>query len=466
MSEERFAQLHFKPAPQVAGRVPGAQSRRMLAEQGALESRARSYPRSVPIALHEGRGATVKDVDGNTYLDFFGGAGTLNVGHGNPQVRVAASAQQEKLVHALDFPTEPRLRLMHKLREILPGALRRTARMHFGGPTGSDAVEAALKLTRSHTGRRTVVAFQGGYHGMTEGALAVTSDTTCGGPTDTPVQFMPYPYCYRCPLGLRPKSCEMACAKLLESTLEDPHSGLPSPAAVIVEPIQGEGGTIVPPAGWLREVRRITQAQGVALIADEIQTGFGRTGRTWACEHDEVTPDVIVMSKALGGIGYPLSGIAYDVALDTWQPGAHIGTFRGHQVAMAAGAAGIDFMLENDLAGHAGELGELTLKTLREAAQELPAVGEVRGRGLMIGVELVRDRDSRAPWPELADEVRRACCQRGLIVELGGHFANVVRFLPPLVITRQLLLRGLEIFVEALRETEGTLMRRAALTAG
>ena len=466
MSEERFAELHFKPAPQVAGRVPGAQSRRMLAEQGALESRARSYPRSVPIALHEGRGATVKDVDGNTYLDFFGGAGTLNVGHGNPQAREAASAQQEKLVHALDFPTEPRLRLMHRLREILPGALGRTARMHFGGPTGSDAVEAALKLTRNHTGRRTVVAFQGGYHGMTEGALAVTSDTTCGGPTDTPVQFMPYPYCYRCPLGLRPKSCEMACAKLLESTLEDPHSGLPSPAAVIVEPIQGEGGTIVPPAGWLREVRRITQTQGVALIADEIQTGFGRTGRTWACEHDEVTPDVIVMSKALGGIGYPLSGIAYDVALDTWQPGAHIGTFRGHQVAMAAGAAGIDFMLENDLARHAGELGELTLKTLREAAQELPAVGEVRGRGLMIGVELVRERESRQPWPELADEVRRACCQRGLIVELGGHFANVVRFLPPLVITRQLLLRGLEIFVEALRETEGTLMRRATLTAG
>jgi diaminobutyrate-2-oxoglutarate transaminase len=463
---ERFAELHFKPAPHIEGTVPGEQSRRMLAEQAALESSARSYPRAVPIALAEGRGATVRDADGNTYLDFFGGAGTLNVGHGNPSVRHAASEQGERLVHALDFPTEARLRLMRRLREILPGALARTARMHFGGPTGSDAVEAALKLTRGHSGRRGVVAFQGSYHGMTEGALAVTSDTTCGGPTDTPVQFMPYPYCYRCPLGLRPSSCELACAKLLENTLADPHSGVPKPAAVLVEPVQGEGGTIVPPAGWLAEVRRITRAQDVALIADEIQTGFARTGRMWACEHDEVTPDVLVMSKALGGIGYPLSGIAFDATLDTWQPGAHIGTFRGHQVAMAAGAAGIDFMVENDLAEHARELGELALATLRAAAdggETLPAVGEVRGRGLMLGVELVRDRATREPWPQLADEVRRTCCRRGLIVEVGGHFRNVVRFLPPLVITRELLLRGLEIFVESLCETEATLTRRAAL---
>jgi diaminobutyrate-2-oxoglutarate transaminase len=464
-TQERFAELHFKPAPHIEGTVPGEQSRRMLAEQAALESSARSYPRAVPIALAEGRGATVRDADGNTYLDFFGGAGTLNVGHANPRVQQAASEQAQRLVHALDFPTEARLRLMRKLREILPGALARTARTHFGGPTGSDAVEAALKLTRSHTGRRTVVAFAGSYHGMTEGALAVTSDTTCGGPTDTPVQFMPYPYCYRCPLGLRPATCELACAKLLESSLADPHSGVPAPAAVIVEPLQGEGGTIVPPAGWLREVRRITHAHEVPLIADEIQTGFARTGRMWACEHDEVTPDVLVMSKALGGGGYPLSGIAFDAALDTWHPGAHIGTFRGHQVGMAAGAAGIDFTLEHDLAAHARELGELALTTLRAAAAdgELPAVGEVRGRGLMVGVELVREHDTRAPWPALADEVRRACCRRGLIVEVGGHFDNVVRFLPPLVITRELLLRGLEIFVESLRETEATLTRREAL---
>jgi diaminobutyrate-2-oxoglutarate transaminase len=464
--EERFKELHFAPAPLVAGRVPGPESQRMLAEQAAVESRARSYPRSVPVAWEEGRGATVKDVDGNTYLDFFGGAGTLNVGHGHPQSTAAAREQQRKLTHALDFPTKARLALMHALKRALPGALKRTARMHFGGPTGSDAVEAALKLTRSHTKRRAVIAFQGGYHGMTEGALAVTSDTSCHGPTDTPVHFTPYPYCYRCPLGLRPNSCALACAKLLESTLEDPHAGVPKPAAVIVEPIQGEGGTVVPPKGWLKEIRRITDAHEIPLIADEIQTGFGRTGTLWACEADGVTPDVLVMSKALGGIGLPLSAIAYDAALDTWEPGAHIGTFRGHQPAMAAGTAALEFTLEHDLPGHAAELGSIALATLREAAQELPSVGEVRGRGLMIGIELVRDPHSKEPWRELADEVRRACCGKGLIIETGGHYGNVARFLPPLVLTRELLMRGLEIFCESLRETEATLTRRGALVAG
>ena len=299
------------------------------------------------------------------------------MGHGHPAAARAASEQQRKLMHALDFPTKARLALMHALKRVLPGALKRTAKVHFGGPTGSDAVEAALKLTRSHTGRRAVIAFAGGYHGMTEGALAVTSDTRCHGPTDTAVHFMPYPYCYRCPLGLRPQSCALACAKLLESTLEDPHSGVPRPAAVIVEPIQGEGGTIVPPRGWLKEIARITRAHEVPLIADEIQTGLGRTGTLWACEEDGVTPEVLVMSKALGGIGLPLSAIAYDAALDTWEPGAHIGTFRGHQPAMAAGAAALQFTLEQDLPAHAAALGELALGTLREAARDLAE----RGRG-------------------------------------------------------------------------------------
>jgi diaminobutyrate-2-oxoglutarate transaminase len=466
MSTERFKELHFTPAPDVEGRVPGPESQRMLAEQAAVESRARSYPRSVPLAWEEGRGATVKDVDGNTYLDFFGGAGTLNVGHGHPAAARAASEQQRKLTHALDFPTKARLALMNALKRAMPGALKRTAKLHFGGPTGSDAVEAALKLTRNHTHRRAVVAFQGSYHGMTEGALAVTSDTTCQTTADTPVHFMPYPYCYRCPLGLRPQSCGLACAKLLQTSLEDPHSGLPKPAAVIVEPIQGEGGTIVPPKGWLKEIRHITHTHEVPLIADEIQTGFGRTGTLWACEADEVTPDVLVMSKALGGIGLPLSAIAYEAALDTWEPGAHIGTFRGHQPAMAAGAAALEFTLANDLPAHAAQLGELALTTLREAAKDLESVGEVRGRGLMIGIELVRDPNTREPWRELADELRRACCGKGLIIELGGHYGNVARFLPPLVLTRELLMRGLEIFVESLRETEATLTRRGALVAG
>ncbi|HMJ32528.1 MAG TPA: aminotransferase class III-fold pyridoxal phosphate-dependent enzyme [Baekduia sp.] len=451
---DQFAGLHFAPAPDLHGPVPGPRSVALLDEQAALESRARSYPRAVPIALEEGRGATLRDVDGNTFLDFFGGAGALNLGHGHPVVAAAATAQQRRLVHALDFPTVSKNALMRSLKDRLPGALRRTARFHFGGPTGSDAVEAALKLTRTHTGRSPVIAFHGSYHGMTSGALSVSSDTSYRRTDAASVQFVPYPYCYRCPLGLRPDSCGLACAKLVETVIADPHSGTGPPAAVIVEPIQGEGGTVVPPPGYLAELRRMTAAHDVPLICDEIQTGFGRTGSMFGADHDGIVPDVMTLSKAIGGIGYPLSCIAYDEALDTWEPGAHIGTFRGHQVAMAAGVAALEVMDETDLPGHAGRLGELALATLRDACATLESVGDVRGRGLILGVELVRDRETREPWPELTAEVRRACLQRGLIVEVGGHFGNVVRFLPPLVITRELLLRGLEIFTEAVRERE------------
>jgi diaminobutyrate-2-oxoglutarate transaminase len=464
--EQNFEELHFTPAPALDGEVPGPRSREMLSEQDDLESSARSYPRAVPVAIEEGKGATMKDVDGNTFIDFFGGAGVLNVGHSHPAVLEAASAQEKKLVHALDFPTRPKLRLMRKLRSLLPGRLGESGRFHFGGPTGSDAIESALKLTRAHTGRDAVIAFQGSYHGMTKEALSLTSDTSFGGPATTPVHFMPYPYCYRCPLGLKPDSCEMACAKLLETSLSDPHTGIPTPAAVLIEPIQGEGGTIVPPEGYLTEVRRITREHDIPLICDEIQSGFARTGKMFAVEHDGVTPDVMTLSKALGGIGYPLSCIAYDSTLDTWTKGAHIGTFRGHQVAMAAGLAAIEFMQEVDLAGHAAALGELTLELLRDAQDTLPSVGDVRGRGLMIGIELVKDRDTKEPWPEMAAQIRTECFRKGVIIEVGGHFGNVARFLPPLVITRELLLTGVEIFVDAVRASEEALARPAAVLAG
>lgn len=466
MSDEaQLEALHFPDAPSVSGPIPGPRSQELLAEQEALESKARSYPRSVPIAIEAGSGATMRDLDGNTFIDFFGGAGVLNVGHANPSVLAAATEQQGKLVHALDFPTQPKITLMRKLKKLLPGRLRDTARFHFGGPTGSDAIEAAIKLARAHTGRYPIVAFQGSYHGMTSEALSVTSDVACGGPQSTPVHFMPYPYCYRCPLGLQPDSCGTACAKLLDTSLSDPHSGLPKPAAVLIEPIQGEGGTIVPPPGYLGEVREITRRHDVPLIVDEIQTGFARSGLMFACEHDGITPDVMTLSKAIGGIGYPLSCIAYDSELDDWQPGAHIGTFRGHQVAMAAGAAAIDFIEQTKLAEHAAMLGEEALTLLREAAVELPSIGEVRGRGLMIGVELVSDRESKAPWPQLAADMRRACCERGLIIEVGGHYGNVARFLPPLVLTRRLMLIGIEIFIERLRELEALLGTPQTLVA-
>lgn len=433
----------------------------MLSEQERFEGSAVSYPRGIPIAIESGRGATIRDVDGNTFIDFFAGAGVLNVGHGNPSVVAAAGEQQKLLVHALDFPTPAKLRLIQALRPLLPGRLAERAKFHFGGPTGSDAVESAIKLAQIHTGRRGIIAFHGSYHGMTGTALSASSDSSLPGRQIGPVHFLPYPYTYRGTLDRDEEtSPQLAGVALLESCLADPLSGVTKPAAVIVEPIQGEGGTVVPPAGFLREVRRVTAEHDVLLIVDEIQTGFGRTGSMFACEEEGISPDIVTLSKALGGIGYPVSCIAYEERCDDWQPGAHIGTFRGHQVGMAAGAAAIDYIQNTALIDHARDLGDMALAFLRTAAENLPAIGDVRGRGLFIGVELVRDLESKEPWPELARNLRSACADRGLIFEIGGHFGNVVRFLPPLVISRSLLEDGLQIFVDTLEAWEASRVGR------
>jgi len=289
---------------------------------------------------------------------------------------------------------------------------------------------------------------------MTGAALAASANSSLHGRRVEPVHFLPYPYLYRSPFGLSDSITTEASIGLLETALNDPLSGIDKPAAVLVEPIQGEGGTIVPPTGFLREVRRITRKHGVLLIVDEVQTGFGRTGAMFACDHEDICPDIMTLSKALGGIGYPLSCIAYDQRLDSWEPGAHIGTFRGHQVGMAAGAAAIQYIAETNLVRHVSAMGEVALTALHSMADTLPAIGDIRGRGLFIGVELVRDRETKEPWPDLAHRVRRDCAGRGLIIDVGGHFANVIRFLPPLVIPQSLLERGLEIFTDTLQTLE------------
>jgi diaminobutyrate-2-oxoglutarate transaminase len=402
------------------------------------------------MALKKGRGATVEDVDGNLYIDFFGGAAVMNVGHGNPEVVDAARRQLGELTHALDIPTPARRSLVEKLMMVLPADLNR---VFFGGPTGSDAVEAAVKLAKSNSGRVPLIAFEGSYHGMSSGALALTSSLSFKEdflPLIPEVHFIPYAYCYRCAFQREPGSCDLACARYLDHVLEDPHSGVGKPAAVIIEAIQGEGGSVVPPDGYLPEIREICRRHEVLLILDEIQAGFCRTGEMFSFEHTGVVPDILTMSKALGGIGLPISGIAYREALNTWPPGKHIGTFRGNTVAYAAGAAALDFMVKHHLAGHARELGETMLGWLQDIQKESRILGDVRGKGLMLGAELVKDRATKEPAPELAGRVRTECHRRGLLVEIGGHYDNVVRFLPPLVLTQDLALKGIEIFEAAL----------------
>jgi len=295
---------------------------------------------------------------------------------------------------------------------------------------------------------------------MTSGAL-----TLCSGscfkedflPLIPEVHFAPYPYCYRCPLGREPADCGRGCIDYLEHLIEDPHSGVATPAAIIVEAIQGEGGSIVPDEAFLPRVRKICDKYDIILIVDEIQAGFCRTGRMFAFEHTNTVPDIITMSKALGGLGFPISGIAYRENLDTFPAGKHIGTFRGNALAYAAGAAAIAFMRKNNLADHADKLGALMLNMLRGWQKDAKIMGQVRGKGLMLGVEIVKDKETREPAPEWAAKVRSVCHQRGLLIEIGGHYFNVARFLPPLVLTEELAEKGVEIFAEAVKEVERTL---------
>lgn len=449
-----FRKLSFAEAPMIKATPPGPRSREFLDFQSSNESSAVSYPKGLPMAVRRAKGSTVEDVDGNVYIDFFGGAGVMNVGHSNPQVIDAASEQIADLTHTLDVPNPARKFLVESLLALLPSSLNK---LFFGGPTGSDAVEAAVKLAKYNKKRYPMIAFEGSYHGMTSGALSLSSGLGFKEdflPLLSEVHFAPYAYCYRCAFGKTSVSCDLDCAKYLEHVLEDPHSGVGRPSAVVVEAIQGEGGTIVPPDEFMTRIRKICSKYEILLIVDEIQAGFCRTGKMFAFEHANVVPDMVTMSKALGGVGFPISCVALKGDLDTWPPGKHIGTFRGNVVAYAAGNAALKFMVENRLADHASKLGGFMLAHLEEIEKGSEIVGEARGKGLMLGIEFVHDKSSKRPAPEFAQKVRTLCHRRGLLVEIGGHYNNVARFLPPLILTEDLAKKGLEIFADVVRAVE------------
>lgn len=411
----------------------------ILRRQSARESAARTYARALPIVPVRARGLTIEGADGRRYLDCLSGAGTLALGHNHPVVLEAIRKVLDSgaPLHVLDLATPVKDAFTTELFRTLPPEFAARARVQFCGPAGTDAVEAAFKLVRAATGRTGMLAFTGAYHGMTAGALDAS-----GGATDVRVARLPYPQDYRCPFGIGGDRGAELAARWTESMLDDPKSGVPQPAGMILEPVQGEGGVIPAPDAWMRRMREITASRSIPLIADEVQTGVGRTGTFWAVEHSGITPDVMVLSKAIGG-SLPLAVVVYRDDLDVWQPGAHAGTFRGNQLAMAAGTATLSYVRENHLAERAGTLGARMLAQLGALADEFSCIGDVRGRGLMIGVELVDPEaapdpaagGSRPAAPELAAAVQRECLRRGLIVELGGRHASVVRLLPPLTIS-------------------------------
>ncbi|MFP4637327.1 MAG: aspartate aminotransferase family protein [Spirochaetaceae bacterium] len=452
----KFADLSMSEAPVINVTPPGPKSKELIDYQNKHESSAVSYPKGMPMAVKRGKGATIEDMDGNVYIDMFGGAGVMAVGHSHPDVLAAAHAQIDNSTHTLDLPTEARQAMVGVLNEILPAEL---SRVFFGGPTGSDAVEQALKLAKYNTGRHEVIAFHGAYHGMTGAALALTTDASHRegmGPLVPGARFIPYDYKYRSPFGGPAEETDLRAADYLDMVLSDSHSGFAKPAAVILETVQGEGGTIIPSPRFLRRVREITRKHDVLLICDEIQAGLGRTGKMFAFEHagEDFVPDIITMSKALGGLGFPISAIAYREELNTWPAGATIGTFRGNMVAFAAGAAALRFMKENDVPGYAAELGAKMLTELKKLESETKIVGEARGIGLMFGIEIVRDQKTKEPAADLAKRVRKYAHQRGVMIEIGGHHGNVARLLPPLVIPEELAMKGVKIIADVIRGIE------------
>lgn len=452
--EKIFEELSLSGAPRITTTPPGSKSREILEYQSETEGSVVSYPKGMPMALARGRGATLEDVDGNIYIDLFSGAGVMALGHGHPAVLKAAHEQIDKVTHTLDIPTESRIKMVKTLKGLLPKEL---SRVFFGGPTGSDAVEQAMKLAKYNTGRDGIIAFEGAYHGMTAGALAATSDSGHRdgvGALMPGVQFIPFPYRYRNPFGCSDDMVDEFAADNLERVLEDSHSGFSKPAAVIVEAIQGEGGTIIPKPEFLQRVREITKAHGIVLICDEIQAGLGRTGKMFSFEHSGIVPDIVTMSKALGGAGFPISAIAYREELNTWPPGKSIGTFRGNMIAYAAGAAGLQWMVENRVPERAVELGNRAMVRLKEMEKNLKHLGEARGAGLMIALEIVEDKKTRKPATDMAKKLRKYAHQRGAMIEVGGHHNNVARLLPPLVITEDLLMKGIDILESVLLDLE------------
>ncbi|MGY2172214.1 diaminobutyrate--2-oxoglutarate transaminase [Pseudomonas gingeri] len=417
-----------------------------LVRQSKFESNVRSYPRKLPLAIAKAHGVWVTDVEGNRYLDCLAGAGTLALGHNHEAIMGALDSflSSGMPMHTLDLTTPVKDAFSETLLGLLPGQGRDYC-LQFCGPSGADAVEAALKLAKTFTGRNNVISFSGAYHGMTHGALALTGNTAPKNAIATlmpGVQFLPYPHEYRCPLGIGGEAGTEALGYYFRQFIEDVESGVSLPAAVIVEAVQGEGGVNSAPASWLRTLREVTHQHGILLILDEVQAGFARTGRMFAFEHAGIEPDIIVMSKAVGG-GLPLAVLGIKRQFDAWAPGNHAGTFRGNQMAMATGLATLQVLREQNLTARAEVRGQWLKDQLQSLQQRYPAIGQVRGRGLMLGIEMVDERlpadrlGSFPMAPDLAVAIQQHCFRLGLLLERGGRNGNVIRLLPPLIIDEE-----------------------------
>jgi 4-aminobutyrate aminotransferase len=387
-----------------------------------------------PVEIESARGTRIHCASGKTYLDCFSGIAVCNAGHGHPKVIAAAKEQLDKLIHCCTYIYYNPMagRVAQALAEITPGGLQKS----FLANSGAEAIEGAMRRARHYTGRNEFVALTHSFHGRTYASLSITGNSgrkKQGGPFMPGVVFAPAPYAYRCPYGSRTDAeCAERCAEALAQAIKYQSSG--NVAAFIAEPVLGEGGILVPHESYFRYVKAILEEQDILFICDEVQSGFGRTGKLFAIEHYDVLPEIMTLAKGIAD-GFPLGAfIALSDVADSFTPGSHLSTFGGNPVSCAAALANFEVMKQEKLPENATARGAQIMAALKPLEDELALVGEVRGKGLMIGIELVKDAE-KTPAPEAAGEVKRRCREAGLIIGVGGSLANVVRIQPPLILT-------------------------------
>jgi len=417
----------------------------------AIESEVQSYARSFPVLFDRAQGACLFDVDGRRYLDFLGGAGTLNYGHNHPVLKKALQAyiDRDGLAHGLDLHTAAKQRFLSRLQELVFAPRGLDYVVQFTGPTGANAVEAALKLARNVTGRHNVITFTNGFHGVSLGALAATGNAHHRGAAGVPlIGTTPMPYDGYLGGGLD-------SAELLRKMIDDPSSGVDHPAAVIVETVQGEGGLNVAGIDWLRAIERICRERDILLIVDDIQAGCGRTGTFFSFEPAGLTPDIVTLSKSLSGYGLPLAVTLIRRQFDQWQPGEHNGTFRGNNHAFVTAAEALDtFWQDEGFANTVSDRADRLSEGLARIVQLMPSRLTPRGRGMMQGIN--------CPDGETARAIAAACFQQGLVIETSGSEGQVVKCLCPLTITESELDEGLEIIGTAVSRVLNKSYRRAS----